>query len=64
MGIAKRIGIVVLVYLILGLLWSVMMHLGFLPSPGGLDGPLNILYIVFQPVSFIYFMIMISLGLL
>jgi hypothetical protein len=63
MGIAKKLGIVVLAYVIIGLVFSMMMHFEYLPEPGGLDGPLNILYIVFQPISLIYFMIVISLGL-
>lgn len=63
MGLAKKLGIVVLVYVILGFAWSAMMHFEYLPSPGGLDGPLNILYMVFQPITLIYFMIVMSLGL-
>jgi hypothetical protein len=64
MGIAKKIGIVILLYVIAGLVWSVMRHMGYLPAPGGLEGPLNVLYIIFEPISFIYFIIIISFGLL
>lgn len=63
MGLAKKLGIVVLLYVIIGLVWSVMMHLAILPGPGGLDGPLNILYLVFQPITFVYFFIVLALGL-
>ncbi|MFW9794712.1 MAG: hypothetical protein ACFFEE_10445 [Candidatus Thorarchaeota archaeon] len=64
MGIAKKIGIVVLLYVILGLAWSVMRHMAIIPpTPGDLEGPLNILYIIFEPISLIYFMILMALGL-
>ena len=63
MGLAKKLGIVVLLYVILGLVWSVMMHFAILPAPGGLDGPLNLLYLIFQPITFVYFIIVVSLGL-
>ena len=63
MGIAKKLGIVVLLYVILGFVWSILMHLAILPSHGGLAGPLNVLYIVFQPITLVYFFIMIALGL-
>ena len=63
MGLAKKLGIVVLLYVIIGIAWSVMRHLGYLPPPGGLDGPLNILYLIFEPISLIYFMIIMALGL-
>ena len=63
MGIAKKLGIVVLLYVIIGLVWSMMMHFAILPGPGGLGGPLNILYLIFQPITFVYFMIVIALGL-
>ncbi|MFW9910185.1 MAG: hypothetical protein ACFFEF_16635 [Candidatus Thorarchaeota archaeon] len=63
MGLLKKLGIIVLLYVIIGIGWSAMIHLGYLPSPGGLDGPLNILYVIFQPITFIYFMIVVSLGL-
>ena len=63
MGIAKKLGIVVLLYVILGFVWSILMHLAILPSPGGLAGPLNILYMVFQPITIVYFFIVIALGL-
>jgi hypothetical protein len=63
MGLLKKLGIVVLLYVILGLVWSVMMHFAILPPPGGLDGPLNLLYLIFQPITLIYFMIVMALGL-
>ncbi len=63
MGIAKKIGIIILVYFILGLVWSFMRWQNIIPmSPGGLDGPLNILYLIFDPVSIIVFMILGSLN--
>ena len=64
MGLAKKLGIVVLLYVILGIVWSVMRHMAIIPpSPGGLEGPLNILYLIFEPISLIYFMIVMTLGL-
>ncbi len=63
MGLARKIGIIVLLYVIIGIIWSVMRQFGYLPAPGGLEGPLNILYIIFEPISLVYFMIVISLGL-
>ncbi len=65
MGIAKKIGILILVYLLVGLVWSVLRWHNIIPiEPGGLEGPLNILYLVFEPVSFLFFMLLIALGLL
>ncbi|TFF94511.1 hypothetical protein EU546_04785 [Candidatus Thorarchaeota archaeon] len=63
MGVLKKIGIVVLLYVTMGIVWSVLMHLAILPPPGGLDGPLNLLYLVFQPITLVYFMIVMGLGL-
>ena len=64
MGIAKKIGIIVLIYVVLGIVWSAMRQFAIIPpSPGGLEGPANILYIIFEPISFIYFMIVMSLGI-
>ena len=63
MGIAKKIGIVILLYVIIGFVWSIMMHFGYIPPPGGLEGPLNVLYMIFEPITFIYFIIVFSLGL-
>ncbi len=64
MGLAKKLGIVVLLYVILGIVWSVMRHMAIIPpSPGGLEGPLNILYLIFEPISLVYFMIVMAIGL-
>jgi len=64
MGIAKKIGIVILAYVIIGLAWAIMRHTAIIPtSPGGLEGPLNILYVIFEPISLIYFMIIMALGI-
>jgi hypothetical protein len=64
MGIAKKIGVIILAYVIIGLIWSVMRHMAIIPpSPGGLEGPLNILYLVFDPITIIYFMIVMALGM-
>lgn len=63
MGLAKKLGIVVLLYVIIGLALSMMMHFGIIPPPGGLGGALNILYIIFQPISFLYFFIVMAIGL-
>ncbi|MGY5852688.1 MAG: hypothetical protein RTU92_03895 [Candidatus Thorarchaeota archaeon] len=65
MGIAKKIGIVFLLYFILGTIWSILIWQGMLPmDAGGLEGPANILYIVFGPVTMIIFMILGSAGLM
>jgi hypothetical protein len=65
MGLAKKIGVVIMLYLIVGLTWSAMRWINIVPiEPGGLDGPLNILYIIFEPVSLVFFMILMALGLL
>jgi hypothetical protein len=65
MGIGKKIGIVVLVYLILGVVWSVLAWQNIVPmQAGGLEGPANILYLIFSPVSLLVFMILGSLGLM
>ncbi|MFX1369230.1 MAG: hypothetical protein ACFFAY_11565 [Promethearchaeota archaeon] len=64
MGAAKKIGAVILAYVIIALIWSVMRHMEIIPlEPGGLDGPLNILYMVFDPISIIYFMIINMLAI-
>ena len=63
MGLLKKLGIIILLYVIIGLVWSAMMQIGYLPTPGGLEGPLNILYAVFSPITTIYFLIVISIGL-
>ncbi|TFG28322.1 hypothetical protein EU527_17455 [Candidatus Thorarchaeota archaeon] len=63
MGLLKKLGIILLLYVLLGIVWSVMRQFSIVPEPGGLDGPLNLIYILFEPISFIYFIIVISLGL-
>ncbi|MGY5878717.1 MAG: hypothetical protein RTV31_00645 [Candidatus Thorarchaeota archaeon] len=63
MGLMKKLGIIILLYVIIGVVWSAMMQLGYLLTPGGFEGPLNILYTIFSPISTIYFLIVISLGL-
>jgi hypothetical protein len=63
MGLAKKLGIVVLLYVIIGFALAIMMHLAIIPPPGGLGGALNILYIIFQPITMLYFFIVIALGL-
>jgi hypothetical protein len=63
MGFMKKLGIIILLYIIIGVAWSAMMQLGYLPEPGNLEGPLNILYLVFSPITTIYFLVIISLGL-
>jgi len=63
MGLLKKLGILILLYVIIGVVWGVMMQLAYIPEPGGLEGPLNILYTIFSPITTIYFLIVISLGL-
>ena len=65
MGAAKKIGIIILIYFIVGLVWSILRWQNIVPlEAGGLEGPANILYIIFDPVSLIVFMILGSLGLM
>jgi hypothetical protein len=63
MGLLKKLGIIVLIYAVAGVVLSAMMHFGYLPTPGGLEGSLNLLYIIFQPITLVYFMIVMGLGL-
>lgn len=63
MGLLKKLGIVVILYVIIGFAFGAMMHLAIIPPPGGLGGALNILYIIFQPITMLYFLIVIGLGL-
>lgn len=65
MGAARKLGIIVLVYIILGVVWSLLAWQNFVPmEAGGLEGPANILYLIFSPVSLLVFMILGSLGLM
>lgn len=63
MSLMKKVGVIILLYILLGIAWSVMRQFGIVPTPGGLDGPLNLIYIIFEPVSLVYFLFVISLGL-
>ncbi len=64
MGVLKKLGLVFMAYVILGVIWSVLIQFGIIPPAGGLGGALNVLYIIFTPVSLVYFTILYSLGLL
>jgi hypothetical protein len=66
MGVAKKIGIIILIYLLAGVVWSLLRWQNIIPlsSDDGLEGPLNILYLIFDPVSLIVFMLLGSLGLM
>jgi len=64
MGVLRKLGIVILVYIIVGVIWSALIQFGIIPPAGGLGGALNVLYIIFMPVSFVYFIILGSFGLL
>jgi hypothetical protein len=64
MGLAKKLGIIVLLYVILGFVWGILMFMSILPPPGGLGGPLNVLYIIFSPVTTIFFLILVSTGII
>jgi len=64
MGLVKKLGIIILLYVVIGVVWAVLMQIGYIPEPGGLgDTPLNILYTIFSPITFIYFTITYSIGL-
>ena len=65
MGAAKKLGIIILIYFITVLVWSILRWQNIVPlEAGGFEGPANILYIIFDPVSLIVFMILGSLGLM
>ncbi|MFW9787781.1 MAG: hypothetical protein ACFFE2_13480 [Candidatus Thorarchaeota archaeon] len=64
MGLPKKIGITILLYVILGFVWSVLMFYSIIPPPGGLSGPLNILYIIFSPITTVFFLILVSAGVI
>jgi hypothetical protein len=64
MGILKKIGIVILLYVIIGFVWGILMFMSILPPPGGLDGPLNVLYIIFSPITNVFFLILVSTGII
>jgi hypothetical protein len=66
MGAAKKIGIIILLYLLIGVVWSILRWQNIIPlsAEDGLEGPLNILYLIFDPVSLIVFMLLGTLGLM
>jgi len=35
-----------------------------IPPPGGLSGPLNVIYIIFSPVTTVFFLILVSVGII
>ena len=64
MGLLKKLGIVVLLYVILGFVWGILMYMLIIPPPGGLSGPLNVLYIIFSPITTVFFLILVSTGII
>jgi hypothetical protein len=64
MGVLKKLGILILLYVILGVVWSALMYLSILPTPGGLEGPLNVIYMIFSPITTVFFLILVSTGII
>ena len=64
MGLLKKLGIVILLYVILGFVWGALMFMLIIPPPGGLAGPLNVLYIIFSPITTVFFLILVSTGII
>ena len=64
MGLLKKLGIIILLYVIIGVVWGAMMFMLIIPAPGGLEGPLNILYTIFSPVTTIFFLVLVSTGII
>ena len=64
MGLLKILGIIILLYVILGFIWGILMFMSIIPVPGGLPGPLNILYAIFSPVTTVFFLILVSTGII
>ncbi len=64
MGLLKKLGILILLYVILGVVWSALMYLSIIPVPGGLEGPLNVIYIIFSPITTVFFLILVSTGII
>lgn len=64
MGLLKKLGIVVLLYVILGFVWGILMYMLIIPPLGGLSGPLNVLYIIFSPITTVFFLILVSTGII
>ena len=64
MGLLKKLGILILLYVIIGVVWGVLMFMSIIPVPGGLEGPLNVLYIIFSPVTTVFFLILVSTGII
>jgi hypothetical protein len=62
MGLLKKLGIVILLYVILGFVWSAMIYLLIIPPVG--SGALNVLYIIFSPITTLFFLILVSTGII
>ena len=60
----NKIGIVLLVHLIIGLVFAESVRVETLPAHGGVEGNLNSLYVVFTPVMSIYYLIRRPLSLM
>lgn len=64
MGLLKKLGIIILLYVILGFVWGILMFMSIIPPPGGLGGALNVLYIIFSPVTTVFFLMLVSTGII
>ena len=64
MGLLKKLGIIILLYVILGVVWSVLIYMLIVPPGGFGDSPLNVLYTIFSPITTIFFLILVSTGII
>ena len=64
MGLLKKLGIIILLYVILGVVWSVLIYMLIVPPGGFGDSPLNILYTIFSPITTVFFLILVSTGII
>lgn len=64
MGLLKKLGIIILLYVILGVVWSALIYMLIVPPGGFGDSPLNILYTIFSPITTVFFLILVSTGII
>jgi len=64
MGLLKKLGIIILLYVILGVVWSALIYMLIVPPGGFGDSPLNVLYTIFSPITTVFFLILVSTGII
>ncbi|MBD3405362.1 MAG: hypothetical protein GF411_04385 [Candidatus Lokiarchaeota archaeon] len=62
MSLKKKLGILLLLYVILGFAYNIGISYGVIPF-GEAAGPLNVLFWIFYPIALIWTLIAASLGL-